>query len=173
MKAVDPIRNMEQVIEFEERMESIGEREHILFLLGIYTGLRVSDLTKLKVKDVRNKSHIELIEQKTSKLKRISINPHLKKGLKKYIEGKNDNDYLIKSRQGNNKPLTRQRIHQILKVISSEMAMEKVACHTLRKTFGYHYYQKTKDIAFLQELYNHTSPAITLRYIGTNQDLKK
>ena len=40
----------------------------------------------------------------------------------------------------------------------------------MRKTFGYHYYKQTKDIATLQKIYNHSSPSITLRYIGIVQD---
>ncbi|MBP7433838.1 tyrosine-type recombinase/integrase, partial [bacterium] len=43
--------------------------------------------------------------------------------------------------------------------------------HTLRKTFGYHLYQKTKDVALLQYLFNHKSPSVTLRYIGINQNM--
>ncbi|MDX9806823.1 MAG: site-specific integrase, partial [bacterium] len=43
--------------------------------------------------------------------------------------------------------------------------------HTLRKTFGYHFYQKTKDVALLQQLFNHSAPSVTLRYIGINQDI--
>ena len=40
----------------------------------------------------------------------------------------------------------------------------------MRKTFGYHHYKKFKDIALLQEIFNHSSPSITLNYIGINQD---
>lgn len=40
----------------------------------------------------------------------------------------------------------------------------------MRKTFGYHYYQRTKDVATLQEICNHSSPKITKRYIGIRQD---
>nr|WP_231690017.1 tyrosine-type recombinase/integrase [Cytobacillus solani] len=43
--------------------------------------------------------------------------------------------------------------------------------HTLRKTFGYHFYQKYKDVAVLQQIFNHSSPAVTMRYIGINQDI--
>jgi site-specific recombinase XerD len=43
--------------------------------------------------------------------------------------------------------------------------------YTLRKTFGYHFYQRTKDVATLQMIFNHSHPSITLRYIGINQDL--
>ncbi|MDT0761303.1 tyrosine-type recombinase/integrase, partial [Staphylococcus pseudintermedius] len=41
--------------------------------------------------------------------------------------------------------------------------------HTMRKTFGYKYYNKTKDVGTLQKMFNHSSPAITLRYIGIEQ----
>ncbi|QBX23344.1 integrase [Streptococcus phage Javan126] len=40
----------------------------------------------------------------------------------------------------------------------------------MRKSFGYHMYQKTQDIAMLMEMFNHSSPDITLRYIGINQE---
>jgi len=49
--------------------------------------------------------------------------------------------------------------------------MDSIGTHTLRKTFGYHFYQKYKDIALLQELFNHSAPSVTLRYIGINQDM--
>lgn len=45
-----------------------------------------------------------------------------------------------------------------------------IGTHTMRKTFGYHFYQQTKDVAMLQEIFNHSGPDITLRYIGVNQD---
>ena len=40
----------------------------------------------------------------------------------------------------------------------------------MRKTFGYHHYQKFKDIAMLQKIFNHSTPQVTLRYIGIDQD---
>jgi integrase len=47
---------------------------------------------------------------------------------------------------------------------------DNVGTHTLRKTFGYHHYQQFHDVAILQYLLNHSSPSITLRYIGITQD---
>lgn len=45
-----------------------------------------------------------------------------------------------------------------------------IGTHTMRKTFGYHHYKKFNDIALLQRILNHSSPAITLRYIGISQE---
>lgn len=47
---------------------------------------------------------------------------------------------------------------------------EKIGTHTLRKTFGYHHYEKFKDVVMLQKIFNHSSTEITLRYIGIEQD---
>ncbi|SET85503.1 Phage integrase family protein, partial [Oceanobacillus limi] len=45
-----------------------------------------------------------------------------------------------------------------------------IGTHTLRKTFGYHLYKQTGDVALLQKILNHSDPAFTLRYIGIDQD---
>jgi len=40
----------------------------------------------------------------------------------------------------------------------------------MRKTFGFHHYQRYKDVAILQEIFNHSSPSFTMRYIGITED---
>ena len=49
---------------------------------------------------------------------------------------------------------------------------EKFGTHSMRKTFGYHHYKKYKDVAMLQKIFNHSSPAVTLTYIGIEQEEK-
>ena len=60
--------------------------------------------------------------------------------------------------------------NRIIKRASSKLGLEEIGTHTMRKSFGYHHYQQYKDVALLQEIYNHSSPSITLKYIGINQD---
>ena len=61
---------------------------------------------------------------------------------------------------------------QVQQVVGVSWQYEiKVGTHTLRKTFGYHHYQKFKDVAVLQKIFNHYSPQITMRYIGIDQDM--
>jgi integrase len=60
--------------------------------------------------------------------------------------------------------------YKILRKVAERFHLDEIGTHTLRKTFGYHFYQQTKDVAMLQEIFNHSSPAITLKYIGVNQD---
>ena len=139
--------------------------------MGINTGLRISDLLKLKVIDVRNKSHVEIKEQKTGKIKRFPLLGNLQSMIEEYTKGKLDNEYLFRSREGANKPITRVMAYKIINNACRKAGItDNVGTHTLRKTFGYHHYQQFHDVAILQYLLNHSSPSITLRYIGITQD---
>ena len=61
--------------------------------------------------------------------------------------------------------------YYILKEAAKSLHLqEKVGTHTMRKTLGYHHYKKFKDVAMLQKIFNHSTPQITLRYIGIEQD---
>ncbi len=176
MNAVEPIRETKVINEIEAFLLEWDERNYVMFCIGIYAPLRISDILKLRVRDVRNKSNIHLREYKTKKEQLIPINKPLRKVLDHYIEDKEDHEFLIASRQCNKKgfygPISRQQAHNIMKKIAKQFGLENVACHTTRKTFGYHYYQQTKDISTLQEIFNHRDTGITKRYIGITQDMK-
>lgn len=176
MNYVQPIRSKEKIQEMKEELKKNGTRDYLLFTFGINIGLRISDIIKLKVKDVCNtdgtlKEHIEIIENKTNKIKRFKINPLLSEDLLSYVKNKDFNEYLFKSRNGKNQHITRNRSYTILNIAAKKVGLEEIGTHTLRKTFGYWFYKQTHDIALLQQLFNHSSPSITLRYIGINQDV--
>lgn len=142
-----------------------------MFLMGIYTGLRISDILKLKVKDVKGKRFINVKETKTSKHRQIEFNLILKGALDEYCKDKDPDDYLIKSREQYNKSITRDMAYKILNYAAELFGLqERIGCHTMRKTFGYHYYKQTGDVVTLQKIFNHDHPSITLRYIGIDQD---
>lgn len=170
MNTVEPIRDKEIIRQISINLKEKNIRDFIMFYFGIYTGLRISDVLKFKVKDVRGKRGYNIRETKTGKQKTYDWNRNLKKELDKYIENKDDNEYLFKSRQGN-KPITRQRAYQIIKMSCKECGVENVGTHTLRKTFGYHTYKNTKDIGLLMDMFNHSEEVITLRYIGLTQEM--
>ena len=171
MKYVQPIRDKNKIEEIKSYLKQNGSRDLLLFTMGINTGLRISDLLKLKVIDVRNKSHVEIKEQKTGKIKRFPLLGNLQSMLDEYTKGKLDNEYLFRSREGANKPITRVMAYLIINEACHKAGIiDAIGTHTLRKTFGYHHYQQFHDVAILQYLLNHSSPSITLRYIGITQD---
>ncbi|AHA70066.1 integrase [Bacillus thuringiensis] len=169
MNFVQPIRDPEQIQQIKEYLKEKNARNYILFVMGINTGLRISDILKLKVGDVQG-SHISMREMKTGKQKRIQITLSLKRELKWFNEGREVEEYLLKSRKGKNRPIGRSMAYKILKSTAAEFGLDEIGTHTLRKTYGYHMYMQTKNIALLMEIFNHSSEKVTLRYIGVNQD---
>ena len=171
MQLVQPIRDKQKIEEIKSVLKENGTRDLLLFCMGINIGLRISDLLKLKIADVRNKTHVEIKEQKTGKVKRFPIFGNLQSLIDDYTKNKPLSDYLFKSRNGVNKPITRVMAYMIINEACKKCGIQdNIGTHTLRKTFGYHHYQQFHDVAILQYLLNHSSPSITLRYIGIAQD---
>jgi integrase len=169
MNIVVPIRDKNLIQEIKEYLKDTSERNYILFLLGINTGLRIKDILKLRVRDVEGWS-IYLKEGKTGKPKEVFMPNELKRAVRSYVKGKHKNEYLFRSRQGKNKPITVSMAYVILRQIAEEFGLERIGCHSMRKTYGYHFYKQHGDVAALQEMLNHSHPKITMRYIGILQD---
>lgn len=174
MNTVQPIRDEKKIKAMKNGLRARDLKYYILFVVGINTGLRVSDILSLKVSDVKGKDHVTITEQKTGKVKRFLINKPLQKELSAYIKEYElqDSDYLIQSRKGDNKPITRVQAYRILNEEGRTIGLDEIGTHTMRKTFGYHHYKKYHDVAILQDIFNHSAPSITLRYIGITDDMK-
>lgn len=174
MNSVEPIRDVKKIQEMKETLAYYGsERDVFLFNLGINCGLRVSDMLGLKKKDIKDYM-IKLREQKTRKQKQIPLY-HLKEDIDRYIQFLEDEDYLFKSNKldsdGKSKAISRVQAYRILNHSAKAIGLSEIGTHSMRKTFGYHYYKKTKDVALLMDLFNHSSQTVTLKYIGINQDI--
>ena len=165
----EPIKNKKDIKAIEEYLKEHNERDYVVWILGINTGLRVSDIVGLDVSDVVDKTHINIIEKKTQKRKSIYINDKLKKVLKDYTKGRNIDEPLFLGKQG--RRLNCRQVHRFLVDVCNKLGIKsKVSTHTMRRTFGYHHYQKFKDAIVLQKIFNHSSQRITLMYIGVEQD---
>lgn len=172
MNTVEPIRDMDLVLDVADYLKSRNKRDYVLFMFGIYTGLRISDILKLRVRDVRGKDHVYIREIKTGKEKRFPINAELKSIIVEYIRDKKDFEFLFKSPNYTNKAISRQQAYNILTDAGKAFGINAIGTHTLRKTFGYHMYQQTHDAVTLKDIFNHSHMSETLRYIGINQDNK-
>ncbi|MGG0494835.1 tyrosine-type recombinase/integrase [Priestia megaterium] len=149
-----------------------GYRDYFLFLFGINTGLRISDILPLRVKDVRNKTQIIITEKKTKKIRTIYINEILKAEINKYTASMECEEFLFASKKGNSY-ITPTQAYRRLQKAAEIAGIEHTATHSLRKTFGYHHYKKHRDLTILQEFFSHASISITKRYIGiTEADLE-
>lgn len=172
MNTVQPIRDLDIIHAIQNDLKKSNYRNYLMFEIGIYIGIRISDILNIKIKDIKNKNFLKLREIKTGKEKLMPIPSHLKKEIELYIDNKdfNEDDYLFKSIKKKYKPITRVQAYNILKKIAKKYKLENIGTHTLRKTFGYHFYKRTNDVALLMTIFNHSDPSITLRYIGIEQD---
>lgn len=169
MTTVEPIRNKKDIQKVEKILAKQGARELLLFVIGTNCGLRISDILNLNVGDVRNKSHIQITEKKTGKFKKFPINAKLKPLLEEFIKSRKNDEPLFLSHWGHR--LDRVTAYYIIRNACKKAKLqEKIGTHSMRKSFGYHHYQQFKDVVILQKIFNHSSPQITLRYIGIEQD---
>lgn len=169
MNYVEPIRDSIKVQEVANYLKKYSERNYIMFILGFNSGLRISDILNLRIRDVKGKDYISIREKKTGKQKIFPMTPILKRELKKYCSDKDSDDYLIKSRVGYNRAIGRKQAYRILNEAGEVFGLYNLGTHTLRKTFGYHFYKQYKDVVTLQKIFNHSDPSITLHYIGVEQ----
>ncbi|MBO6273036.1 site-specific integrase [bacterium] len=169
MATVEPIRDKKDIKKVEKILAKQSFRNLLLFTLGTNCGLRISDILRLNVGDVKNKNYIQITEKKTGKFKKFPINSKLKPMLDKFTNGRKQDEPLFLSVWGHR--LDRITSYCIIRDACREAKLEIiVGTHTMRKTFGYHHYQQFKDVVLLQKIFNHSSPTITLRYIGIEQD---
>ncbi|GHI00799.1 tyrosine-type recombinase/integrase [Neobacillus kokaensis] len=176
MECVSPIKEISQINAIKEKLQKQSLRDYLLFVFGINTGIRVYDLLSLKVSDVYDgqdiKEFLTILDTNNEAPKVHYLNHQVKTALESYLASGTleDGDFLFKSKK-NNLPITRQQAYRIINGVAKEVGItEKIGMHTLRKTFGYHAYQKGIAISILMDIYNHHTHAETLRYIGIDKD---
>jgi len=177
MRTVEAIKDPKLIEEIKKHLYNRNPKYWMLWVLGTNTGLRVSDILKLRVSDVKDADHAWINEQKTTKDRRLYFNRQLKKTINDYIrqQGLSDNDYLIQSQKRREEPMSRQWAYTVLneaaKTCGINTKEHRVGTHTMRKTFGYWHYQRHHDVVLLQKIFNHSAPSVTLRYIGVTDDM--
>lgn len=179
MNAVEPIRDKKKIQDMKIYLKGRSLRDYALFVVGINVALRISDLLKLTWNDVLNEKGkefktVKLLEGKTNKRRDIQLNKASQNALRellKSLDAYTMEDYIFTSREGENRPLTRQQSLNILKAAAMAVGIkENVGTHTLRKTWGYHAWQKGFNPALIMETLNHSNLSMTKRYLGIRQD---
>ena len=169
--AVDPIRQIKD-IKAISKMTSGNPRDHLLFVMGINNGLRACDLVRVKVGDFRYLKvgqTLTIKESKTGKDNILVVNKTVYKALQTYLEAvrPDDDAYLFASRKGESH-LQSQAVSKLVKKWTRAINLKgNYGAHTLRKTWGY--IQRTMHgvgFEIICKRYNHSSPAITMRYLG-------
>ena len=180
MIAVEPIRNKKDIKAISNYYKKRGDfRNYLLIVVGLHTALRISDILRLTWEDVYNfdtktfKERITIIEKKTKKTKTIALNKKILKALELYFKKykSKHKEPIFLSKRGTGKAISRIQAYRIIRHASEKVKLKvRASCHSLRKTFGYHAWKNNESLAVIMAVFNHSSIAITRRYLGICQD---
>jgi len=165
---VEPIRSQKDIDRIKNLLKA-QPRNLALFMFGINTNLRASDLVRISVSQVaglRPGDSFEIREKKTGKLRRITLNTGLHQAVNAWLDvaDPNDDDPLFRSQRCTS--LTVSSVHRLVKGWCRQISLRgNYGSHTLRKTWGYHAWKKGIDIPRLMVIFNHSSQKQTLDYL--------
>lgn len=192
--SAEPIKNMDDIIRISQFLiEKKRFRDNMLFIVGINFGLRVSDLRTLRFSHLINddctfRDRFPILEKKTKNTRKhqrnryISINTAVVEAVTLYLEntpGVHLSDYMFRSASNNgcneNKPISKQAVDAVLKGVAKDLGLgNRMATHSLRKTFAYHQMVMSgndpRKLLLLQKMFGHSTAAQTLDYIGITSE---
>ena len=137
------------------------------------SGLRVSEVIALKIKDVNLDELTIHLKEAKGKKDRLTIFPEkLKDKIRNLIAGKEKNDYVFESERSGK--LTERTAQKIFKQALQRAGIKKEATfHSLRHSFATHLLENGVDVRYVQELLGHTNIRTTQIYTHiTNPGLK-
>lgn len=155
-------------------------RDYLLITVGCYFGLRIGDLLKLRWGDVADKDELLLIEEKTGKQRKITINSKVSEVVNLCLnehrlkDGFNENEYMFANQWG--RAITVSYVNERLKHIFDKyhVSVKNPSSHTLRKTFGKRVYESDikseRALIYLSEIFSHSPITITRKYIDITQE---
>ena len=127
-------------------------------------GIRISDILKLRLADIikeSNRYRLNIVEQKTRKSRNFTVPVEIYQYIKIYCleNGIGDDEIIF--------PITERAVQKQLKIVTDWLELDNVSTHSFRKFFATQVYQNNDyNIVLVQQLLQHSSPAITQRYIG-------
>lgn len=150
----------------------------LLIAIGVFTGLRISDLLKLRFNQFVDTDILTIQEQKTQKTRRIKINTDLKQiveRVKVKMVLSNTDQYIFINKYGT-KPIDKSYVNVKLKELLKQYGIVlegNASSHLFRKTLGNRVLRlnnySSESVILLMELFSHSSPAMTKKYLGIRE----
>lgn len=163
MNKTQAIKDIKTIKIIKKYLLKTNKRNYILFLIGINTGLRISDILNLKVSNVKYKE-FEIQEIKSNKLINVNIS-NIYNEITDYVKNMNESDYLFKSRKGKNNHISRIQAFDIFKKMKQVLKLDEcIGTHFMRKTFTYHYFRYSNDFDSVKNKLHHESSQSTMYY---------
>jgi integrase len=184
MNFVEPIRDRKKIAQIKNLLRGQQRyRDLLLFVVGINTALRISDLLKLRIVHlVDEQQHIKrrfwIREQKRGKRHEITINHSIREVLEEFLEAyagvaDNPKHFLFFNTKVKNYAVSikRGQAWKFITTICKQVGLRgNFGTHSLRKTWGYHARMSGVDLALIMHKLNHESIAYTKRNLGVTDD---
>ena len=155
-----------------------GRRNYTIFQVGKATLLRVSDVLALRRNEIFNddgtiKKNAYILDNKTDKPNTLYLKP-VNQDLIDYLQWLNENkiqsDWLFPSIKHPDRHITEKQFYKIMAKTGDLLGINYLGTHTMRKTGAYRVYTQTNyNIGLVMSLLNHSSEAMTLKYLGLDQ----
>lgn len=177
MEYVEALRDIKQINSIKKYLKKHSERDYVLFVFGINTGLKITEMLDIKVGDLLESTDCVknfYLYPHNETMKEIYLNTKVKQAILHYAQHQHlsNEDFLFKSTK-TDKPITRQQAYRIIHHAAESVGIEgKIGTNSMRKTFGYHAYKRGIAISLLQKHFNHSTPSETLKYLGISKDEK-
>ncbi|MFR9068763.1 MAG: tyrosine-type recombinase/integrase [Paraclostridium sp.] len=172
MQKVQPIKNICDIEKIKLYLKESNRRNYLLFVIGINTGIKSNQILNLKVKDVVDDKY-NVKKYINIECKEYFINEPISQAIREFLK-ENElelNSYLFES-QKSDLPINRSHLYRILNKAVNECNIDiHIGNETLRKTFGYHYYYKTRDVKYLKEIFNQASQKTLFEYLDIANEL--
>jgi integrase len=180
MNFVEPIRDRKKIAQIKNMLRGQKRfRDLLLFVVGINTALRISDLLQMQIghfldNQQRIKSRFWIKEQKRGKRQEVVINNSILEALEEYLSAypgvaSDPEHYVFFNTKASDydEPVKRGQAWKLITSICHEIGLHgNFGTHSLRKTWGYHARMQGVDIALIMHKLNHESIAYTKRYLG-------
>jgi len=179
MKQVEAVKTAEQRTQVEAQLLEAGQLYFDIWKIGLNTALRISDLLALTMDDVRKLDPaapaLNLVEIKTGKPRKIMINQTCLQVMQRRLAEHAKDKYLFQSEAVNidrrkKQPISRRSVGRVFEKVGQKIAPRlQLGTHSMRKTRGYAMFEAGRSIESICKVLNHSTPAVTMRYIGIDQ----
>lgn len=184
MNFVEPIRDRKKITQIKNLLRGQKRfRDLLLFVVGINTALRISDLLELRVEHLlddrqRIRQRFWIKEQKRGKRQEVVVNDSIRQNLEEYLTAYpavvgDYKHFVFFNSQANSflQPIRRGQAWKVITTICQQVGLRgNFGTHSLRKTWGYHARMQGVDLALIMHKLNHESIAYTKRYLGITDD---
>lgn len=141
-----------------------NKRVATALVLEANLGIRISDILDLKLKDIvkdANRYRLDITEQKTGKSRTFTVPNEIYQYIKIYCleNGIKEHEVIF--------PISERAVQKQLKLVCDYLEIDGVSTHSFRKFFATEIYENNGyNIVLVQQLLQHSTPAVTQKYIG-------